>query len=88
MNEEWQIEFSNSAQDFIRKLKLKDNVERILRKISELKNGPFSIQYKSIVGLKHTYRIRVGDYRITYEADFISKIINILEVGTRENIYD
>ena len=84
----WEIVFSNSSEIFIKKLKLKDIIARILKKIKELENGPFTLPYKKIAGVDNMYRIRIGNYRVTYEVDNENRKIMILEIGHRQNIYD
>ncbi|WP_293445030.1 type II toxin-antitoxin system RelE/ParE family toxin [Persephonella sp.] len=34
------------------------------------------------------YRLRVGDYRILFDVDWQNKIIYILKIGHRKDIYD
>lgn len=84
----WTIVFSNSAEKFIKKLKLKTDTERILFAILQLQDGPYALPYKKIQGIEGMYRIRVGEYRITYEAFENQILIKIIEIGRRENIYD
>lgn len=88
MIENWQISLSPQAEKFIKKLKLRDVTERILKGISELQNGPFSLPYKKLQGVDTMYRIRIGDYRVTYEVSENLRLIKILEIGHRQNIYE
>jgi len=58
---------------------------RILKKVDELSENPFSKDIKKLKG-RDDFRLRVGDYRIIL---FIEQnIIQILKVGHRKNIYD
>ena len=88
MNDFWDIRLSNNAEKFLKKLKFKDDINRLLNGLNELKNGPFVRHYKKLEGTENKYRIRVGDYRMTYETDENLKIIFVLDIGLRKNIYD
>lgn len=58
---------------------------RILQKIDELSENPFSKDIKRLRG-SHDFRIRVGDYRVIFAID--KGTIQILKVGHRKHIYD
>ena len=58
---------------------------RILKKVDELSENPFSKDIKKLKG-RNDFRLRVGDYRIIFSIE--SNIIQILKVGHRKNIYD
>ncbi len=57
---------------------------RILKKIKELKDNPFSKDIKRLRG-ENSFRLRIGDYRIIFEIE-TDKIL-ILKIGHRKNIY-
>jgi mRNA interferase RelE/StbE len=59
---------------------------RIKDAIVNLKSNPRPIGYKKLKG-RNGYRIKVADYRIIYEIKEESKIVDILIVGHRKNIY-
>lgn len=88
MNDFWEIRLSNNAEKFLKKLKFKNDIERIMDGVSELKYGPFVHRYKKLEGSENRYRIRVGDFRITYETYENQRIIVVLDIGHRKNIYD
>ena len=58
---------------------------RILKKIDELSENPFSKDIKKLKG-GGDFRLRVGDYRIIFSIE--KNIIQILKVGHRKNIYE
>ncbi|MFH1332068.1 MAG: type II toxin-antitoxin system RelE/ParE family toxin [archaeon] len=57
---------------------------RVLKKVSELSENPFSKDVKKLKG-SEWYRLRVGDYRVVFRIK--DDIIQILKVGHRRNIY-
>ncbi len=58
---------------------------RIIKKIEELSENPFSKDIKRLKG-RDDFRLRVGDYRVIFSIE--KDIIQILKVGHRKNIYD
>ena len=59
---------------------------RIILKVRELGENPFSKDIKKLKGETNSFRLRVGDYRIIF--DIIRDTIIILTVGHRKNIYE
>jgi len=56
--------------------------------LEKLKNDPVPYNAKALKGLKHYYKIRVASYRIIYHVNFASKIITILAIDHRKDVYD
>lgn len=81
----FKIEWKEGA---IRQLEKFDFVlsKRIFKKVSDLKQNPFSKEIKKLKG-ERAFRLRVGDYRIIFDLDIKNKIITILRLGHRRNIY-
>jgi mRNA interferase RelE/StbE len=60
---------------------------RIQLIVLSLENNPYPSGVKKMKGFSETYRIRVGDYRIIYEIADAIKIITIIKIGPRGDIY-
>jgi len=60
-------------------------IRRILKKVDELSENPFSKDIKRLKG-RNDFRLRVGDYRVIFEIE--KDTIIILKVGHRKNIYE
>lgn len=58
---------------------------RILKKIDELSETPFSKDIKKLKG-RDDFRLRIGDYRVIFSIE--QNMIQVLKVGHRKNIYD
>ncbi len=82
----YSICYSNQARKF---LKTVDRLllERLIEKIETLQEAPINTDTKKIVGVKGLYRVRVGDYRILYEIDYLDRIIGIVKIDKRGDIY-
>lgn len=59
---------------------------RIYKKVNELTENPFS-RIKRLKGVE-TFSLRIGDYRVILDIDVKGKIIYILNIGHRKNIYE
>ena len=59
----------------------------IIQAIDELAENPRPLGYKKLTG-RSGYRIRVGTYRIIYDIFDINLIIEIVNVGSRGDIYE
>ena len=81
----WQIEYTGTAQKFIKLLDNKDK-DRIMKSVESLQMNPDL--GKQLVGpLKGLRSLRVGRYRIIYKKEINELIILVVAIGHRKNIY-
>ncbi|MFH1761481.1 MAG: type II toxin-antitoxin system RelE/ParE family toxin, partial [bacterium] len=59
---------------------------RLINKILSLNSNPRPRGFKKLLG-SNNYRIRTGDYRIVYTIDDKRRIVKILDIGHRKDIY-
>ena len=81
----YNIVFEKSTLEILSKLEpiLK---ERIWNKLQQCKENPFRFleHLEEIDGFK----LRVGDYRLIIDIDNSSKVLKVLKIGHRKNIYE
>ena len=65
----------------------REDVSRIVAAAAELADEPLPHGSQKLAGSEHTYRIRVGDYRIVYELLRDAKIVEIQRVRHRKDVY-
>ena len=80
----FKIIWDEKAYDSLNKLEPSVS-RRILKKVGELSENPFSKDIKRLKG-RDDFRLRVGDYRIIFSIE--KDTIQILKVRHRKNIYD
>jgi len=82
----YRIEWKASA---LRELKGIDRqaVPRIVAAVVSLSESPFPSGVRKLQGTEHTYRMRVGDYRVLYEVHHASIRILIVRVRHRKDAY-
>ena len=55
--------------------------------VEELSENPLPVGSQKLQGSEHTYRIRIGDYRVVYEVLAASKKIEIQRIRHRKDVY-
>ncbi len=78
------IVFDKDAIDFLNKLP-KGLKERIFNKILSSKENPF--HFFERLSRRPEYKLRIGDYRVIADIFENDKIIHVLCIGHRRNIY-
>jgi mRNA interferase RelE/StbE len=82
----YQIEWKTSALRELKKLD-KPVIPRIITAVESLIDNPFPTGVRKLQGSEHTYRLRVGDYRILYEVYQNVLRIQIVRVRHRREAY-
>ena len=86
----WKVKFSSQAEKYYYKLpaKIREHIKNELTNLSDL---PFQLSHpevKSLIGkLKGFYRLRVGKYRIIFGVLIDEKIIAVVNVYPRGDVY-
>ena len=83
----YKITFKNSAYKELERLP-KATVRKIVVAIDGLEVDPRPVGVKKLKdSSENLYRIRVGDYRVIYTINDGIKIVTILRIGHRKDIY-
>jgi len=83
--ESYRLEVKRSAAKEISDL-TKAECQRVAAKIQLLASDPRPHGCEKLSGAEK-YRIRQGDYRILYEIDDSTKLVIIVKVGDRKEVY-
>ena len=62
-------------------------ISRIIKKAETLPMNPVPTDSKKLRDTEHTYRVRVGDYRIIYQINSTDKEILVCRVRHRKDAY-
>lgn len=83
---QYDIQFKASAAREFRKLapEIKSCIREV---VNALKTEPRPVGVKKLTGETHLYRIRVGDYRIVYEIDDTTQVLQVTRVRHRRDAY-
>jgi len=83
----YQVEFSKKASKELRKIDSR-YVPRIYEVAESLSSEPRPVGCKKLSGSEHTYRIRVGDYRIIYDIEDDKLVILVIRIRHRQSAYE
>ena len=83
--ESYKLKIKRSAAKEIGDLR-KADCQRVIAKIQVLAGNPRPNGCEKLSGAEK-YRIRQGDYRILYEIDDTTKLVTIVKVGNRREVY-
>ena len=82
----FEIRWRSSTRKDLRNLPAHD-VSRIVAAVEELAHEPFPHGSQKLAGSDHTYRIRIGDYRVIYEVMVGARVVEIERVRHRKDVY-
>jgi len=82
----YRIEFTRSAERDLRRLD-RSMLARVMAAIDALADEPRPSGVKKLVGSEHTYRIRVGDYRVVYSIEDRLLLLLVQRVRHRGDVY-
>jgi mRNA interferase RelE/StbE len=82
----YSIAFVRSARKEIERLD-EPLVSRIFQNIEDLAGNPRPAGCRKLIGREDLWRLRVGDYRVVYTIDDSAKIIDIIAVRHRREVY-
>ena len=82
----FRIEWKPSA---LRELKRIDRqvTPRIIQAVERLAEDPFAVGVRKLRSAQHTYRLRVGEYRVLYEVVEGGPTVVIVRVRHRGDVY-
>ncbi|HOT90813.1 MAG TPA: type II toxin-antitoxin system RelE/ParE family toxin [Anaerolineae bacterium] len=80
------IEWKRSAVKELKQLP-QDAIARIVKAVEQLSANPYPAGVKKLIGSEHTYRLRVGTYRVVYTLQANVLVIIVIRVGHRKDVY-
>jgi mRNA interferase RelE/StbE len=60
---------------------------RLIGKIKSLATQPRPLESEKLAGRSNLYRVRQGNYRVIHSVDDQTRIVDVVKVGHREDIY-
>jgi mRNA interferase RelE/StbE len=63
-------------------------LSRIVRKLESLADNPRPAGCKKLKGYREQWRVRIGDWRVVYLIDETKKLVSILPIAHRREVYE
>ena len=82
----YEILLERRAERDIKKLSI-EIFQRIIPRIKALAENPKPTGSRKITGSKSDWRIRIGEYRVIYEVDEKSRVVKVMRIRHRKDIY-
>jgi mRNA interferase RelE/StbE len=82
----FEVRWRSSTKKDLRRI-ARDDVSRIITAVAQLGDEPLPHGSEKLAGADHTYRIRVGDYRVVYELLRAASTVEIQRVRHRKDVY-
>ena len=60
---------------------------RLIERIKSLASLPRASGSEKLAGRRNLYRIRQGSYRVIYSVDDLSRVVDVVKVGHRRDVY-
>lgn len=78
-----------SAAKELEAISEKATLSRLIEKIKSLaaQLRPLPLGSEKLAGRSNSYRIRQGNYRVIYSVDDQSRVVDVIKVGHRRDVY-
>jgi mRNA interferase RelE/StbE len=85
VTDSYRVVLKRDAERELRKIPRPD-LQRIVRKIAALGSEPRPVGSQKLSTLER-YRLRQGDWRIVYEIDDHGRLVTVVRIGNRREVY-
>ena len=65
----------------------KATLSRLIERIKSLTTQPRPSGAEKLAGRSNIYRVRQGNYRVIYSVDDQSRVVDVVKVGHRRDVY-
>jgi mRNA interferase RelE/StbE len=83
----YRLSIKQSAARELEDVAQKRDRQRLVARIEALAENPRPAGCEKLAGHSSRYRVRQGDYRIVYSVDDAERVVLIVKVGHRREIY-
>jgi mRNA interferase RelE/StbE len=83
----YRLGIKQSAAREIEGISRRRDRQRIVRRIQALAEDPRPAGCEKLAGQEGRYRIRQGSYRVVYSVDDHSRVVEVIRVGHRREVY-
>ena len=84
---EYSLKIKPSAAKELQAISSKAMLSKLIERISSLAIQPRPQGSEKLAGRANLYRVRQGDYRVIYSVDDESRVVVVIKVGHRRDVY-
>lgn len=81
------LTIKSSAAKELQAISDKATLSRLIEKIKSLAAQPRPLGSEKLAGRQNLYRVRQGNYRVIYSVDDKSRVVDVVKVGHRGDVY-
>jgi len=83
----YSLTIKSSATKELQEVSDKVTLSRLIEKIKSLATQPRPAGPEKLAGRSNLYRVRQGNYRVIYFVDDQSRVVDVVKVGHRRDVY-
>jgi mRNA interferase RelE/StbE len=83
----YRLTIKSSAAKELKGVSDKPTLSRLIEKIQSLATQPRPSGSEKLAGRSNIYRVRQGSYRVIYSVDDQSRVVDVVKVGHRRDVY-
>ena len=84
---DYSLSIKLSAAKELQSISDKATLTRLIEKINSLATQPRPSGSEKLAGRPNLYRVRQGNYRVIYSGDDQSRVVDVVKVGHRRDVY-
>jgi mRNA interferase RelE/StbE len=84
---DFRLSIKASASKELEAITDKATLSRLVEKIKSLATQPRPSGSEKLAGRPNLYRVRQGNYRVIYSVDVQSRVVDVVKVGHRRDVY-
>ena len=84
---DYSLSIKPSAAKELEAISEKATLSRLIEKIKSLATQPRPSGTEKLAGRPNRYRVRQGKYRVIYSVDDQSRVVDVIKVGHRRDVY-
>ncbi|MBC1260514.1 type II toxin-antitoxin system RelE/ParE family toxin [Synechococcus sp. BSF8S] len=84
---DYSLSIKPSAAKELQALSDKSTLKRLIEKIKTLATRPRPLGAEKLAGRPRLYRVRQGNYRVIYSVDDETRVVVVVKVGHRRDVY-
>jgi len=84
---DYSLSIKPSAANELQAISDKATLTRLIEKIKSLATQPRPSGTEKLAGRPNLYRVRQGNYRVIYSVDDQLRVVDVVKVGHRRDVY-